>query len=157
VPSRSGSSRYSWRRALASGRWCAGGGAPVRAPLPAADTPRHTSSRRCCVRASRTAESCRSSHFEDWGIDAVQALLHNRTGRPRSVSRHPVSHTSPIMPVWLLRRTPAVSLVAALLEVSSCGSHRDPEVALRAAEARLQANDPAGAEQILRDVSPAAA
>jgi hypothetical protein len=44
----------------------------------------------------------------------------------------------------------------ALLGLVSCGSHRDPELALREAQVRLQANDPAGAERILRNVIPEA-
>ena len=47
---------------------------------------------------------------------------------------------------------PLLSLV--LMCFVGCSAQRDPELALREAESRLQANDPAEAERILRDVLP---
>jgi hypothetical protein len=47
-------------------------------------------------------------------------------------------------------------MAAVLLGSAACSEQRDPDVALREAEARLQANDAAGAERILRDIVPQA-
>jgi hypothetical protein len=62
------------------------------------------------------------------------------------------------MPAHENRRTLAGLIGIALLCLTACGSHQNanPDRALREAEARLQANDPAGAEQILTEAIPAA-
>jgi hypothetical protein len=60
------------------------------------------------------------------------------------------------MPALRWRRISAALIGVAVLGLAGCSSPRDPELALREAEARLQANDPAGADRILREAIPSA-